>query len=290
MPDRFDLVVVVDWSAANGATSARNRSNSIWIGAHGIQTSEAHFRTRATAESHLQSQIERTIAEGRRALIGFDFAFGYPNGFAKRLTGLAAAKAVWEWLAGQIKDDAMNHNNRFDLANRINAGFGGQGPFWSHPVGRSYAHLPTRKTRIDFAALGLAERRAVDRVVPAAKSVWMLSNPGAVGSQTLLGLPMIHRLSQIAGVAVWPFDQADAPVVLAEVYPSLLGKAVGAEVTQSADEKDRAQVRLLARALYTLGQRSQLSTLFQLPDAASAQEEGWILGAGDAAGLLMGLQ
>lgn len=86
------------------------------------------------------------------------------------------------------------------------------------------------------------------------------------------------------------FDQAEVPVVLAEVYPSLLGKAVGAEVTQSGDEKDRAQVRLLARALYTLGQRSQLSPLFQLPDAESVQEEGWILGAGHAAGLVKGLQ
>ena len=37
-------------------------------------------------------------------LIGFDFPFGYPRGFARALTGRADPFAVWTYLAGQIED------------------------------------------------------------------------------------------------------------------------------------------------------------------------------------------
>jgi hypothetical protein len=91
-----------------------------------------------------------------------------------------------------------------------------------------------------------------------------------------MGLPMIHRLSKISGVAVWPFQPWDqAPVVLAEVYPSLLAPAIRA----SADSiPDRAQVTLLARALRRLAQERRLAPMFDVPPIA--REEGWILGAG----------
>ena len=86
----------------------------------------------------------------------------------------------------------------------------------------------------------------------------------------------LDRLARDFGAAVWPFDPPGA-LTLAEVYPSLLAPAVAA----SGDSiPDRAQVRLLARALFNLSCHDRLSGLFTTP--AIAAEEGWILGAGHA--------
>ena len=277
----FDRVIVIDWSAANLPTSATNRANAVWIGCHDAEGgAEWHHRTRAAAEAQLVTLIDTARASGMRLLIGFDFAMGYPAGFAARLTGTARAEAVWAWLAAAITD-ADNRNNRFEVATRINASFpGGPGPFWSHPAGQSWPGLPFRRAGIDYAALGLAEGRLAEVAVPRAKSPWMLFNPGSVGSQSLLGLPMIHRLSQRPGVAVWPFAAPDAAIVLAEVYPSLLAGPVAILANAQGLTADQAQVRLLSRALHRLARHNRLAPLFDAPP--EAMEEGWILGAGHA--------
>ena len=277
----FDRVIVVDWSAANLPTSATNRANAVWIGCHDAEGgAEWHHRTRASAEAQLGTLIDTARAEGLRLLIGFDFAMGYPAGFAARLTGEARAEAVWRWLSDAITD-VENHNNRFEVATRINAAFPeGPGPFWSHPTGQSWPGLPFRRTGIDYAALGLSETRGAEAAVPRAKSPWMLFNPGSVGSQSLLGLPMIHRLSHRPEVAVWPFAAPDAPVVLAEVYPSLLAGPVAILANGEGLTADQAQVRLLSKALYRLARADRLGPLFEAPPEAA--EEGWILGAGHA--------
>lgn len=277
----FDRVIVVDWSAANLPTSLTNRANAVWIGCHDAEGgAEWHHRTRAAAERQLVTLIAAAGADGLRVLVGFDFAMGYPAGFAERLTGEPRAEAVWRWLAGAITD-IDNCNNRFEVATRINAAFPeGPGPFWSHPTGQAWPGLPFRRAGIDYAALGLSESRAAEAAVPRAKSPWMLFNPGSVGSQSLLGLPMIHRLSQLPGVSVWPFMEPDSPVVLAEVYPSLLAGPVAILANEEGLTADQAQVRLLSRGLYRLAQADRLAPLFKAPQEAA--EEGWILGAGHA--------
>ncbi|MES2539469.1 MAG: molybdopterin guanine dinucleotide synthesis [Pseudomonadota bacterium] len=274
----FDRVIVVDWSAANLPTSLTNRANAVWIGCHDAEGgAEWHHRTRAGAEAQLLTLIDTSQTEGLRLLIGFDFAMGYPAGFALRLTGEARAQAVWNWLAGAVTD-IDNRNNRFEVATRINALFPeGPGPFWSHPSGQTWPGLPFRRAGIDYEALGLAETRAAEAAVPRAKSPWMLFNPGSVGSQSLLGLPMIHRLSQRPGIAVWPFAAPDAPVVLAEVYPSLLAGPVAILANGEGLTADQAQVRLLSRAFYRLARADRLRPFFDAPPEAA--EEGWILGA-----------
>jgi molybdopterin-guanine dinucleotide biosynthesis protein B len=280
--DTFDTVAIVDWSASNGPSSARESADAIWIGtATRSGTDATYFRTRAEAEAHLETLIAAERAAGRRLLIGFDFAFGYPQGFAARLTREPSARAVWHWLADRITDED-NRNNRFDIAAEINASFGATGPFWACPANRASAHLTTTCTA-PAASLGLPERRAADRAVKGAQPVWKLYTPGAVGSQSLMGLPMIHRLSQRPNVAVWPFDPIDtAPTVLAEVFPSLLAPLVA----KAEGIKDRAQVTLLAHALLNLAQTNTLAPLLQTPPDPRFAEEGWILGAGHEAALL----
>lgn len=281
---RFDRVIIADWSAASARSPAKPSADAIWLGSPGQQS--RYFRTRQQAEAALMAEIG-SLPLGERLLIGFDFPMAYPAGFAARLTGQAQARAVWAWLAARLQDDADNRNNRFEVAAEINRRFGGSqlqgGPFWGRPAGLALPDLPTRKT-IDYPSLGLTERRAVERLVPRAQAVWKLYTTGAAGSQGLMGQAMLHRLARLPGVAVWPFDKADARIVLAEVYPSLLATEVAAD---AAAIKDEAQVRLLAQALFRLSQGGGLAPLLETP--AIAAEEGWILGAGRVAALRGGL-
>jgi molybdopterin-guanine dinucleotide biosynthesis protein B len=282
----FDRIAVVDWSASS---TLRNRpqADAIWIGVASVEgVATSYHPSRFAAENALVALIKQTRQAGESLLLGFDFAMGYPKGFATRLTGQPQARAVWRWLESQITDSPTQANNRFAVADAINRHFGGQGPFWGHPQGQSFTHLSPRKA-VDYAALGFAERRQVELVVPRAQPVWKLFTTGAVGGQSLMGLPMIHRLSQTHGAAVWPFD-ALADVTVAEVYPSLLAPAVTKALAQGGI-KDKVQVRLLAQALWRLGQQGQLGGLLaEAPDAVRA-EEGWILGATAAAALLAAL-
>ena len=271
---RFDSVAVVDWSASSSLSPARPSADAIWIGQAGRES--RYFRGRSEAEAALRALIAQEQGAGRRLLIGFDFPFGYPAGFAARLTGKARARAVWAWLAAHIGDGPDNRNNRFAVAAAINRQIGGGGPFWGRPAALSLPGLPAVKS-VDYAALGFSERRAVEQQVPRAQPVWKLYTTGAAGSQALMGLPMIHRLAALPGVSVWPFDRLEgAAVVLAEVYPSLLARAVAAD---GAPVRDEAQVRLLSRAL----SRVDLAPLLMVPEVA--REEGWILGAGHVAAL-----
>lgn len=272
---RFDRVIIADWSAKSGFSPVNPSADAIWLGcATAADQDSCYFRSRACAEAYLTAAIKEALAQKQRLLIGFDFPMGYPSGFAARLTGSPTAKSVWAWLIEQITDDASNRNNRFHVAAAINRHFGG-GPFWGRPASLALADLPERKS-IDYAAMGLAERRQIETVVPRAQPVWKLFTTGAAGSQGLMGQPMIHRLRMQHGVAVWPFEPASAPVVLAEVYPSLLAQNVSAD---RGKIKDETQVRLLSRALFNLSQSGSLASLFAVPDRL-AFEEGWILGAG----------
>ena len=56
------------------------------------------------------------MTSDRTVFAGFDFGFGYPQGFAEALTGRAEALAVWDWLEARIEDKADNQNNRFEIA------------------------------------------------------------------------------------------------------------------------------------------------------------------------------
>ena len=277
----FDTVIVVDWSAANVPSPARPSADAIWMAvARGTACDVSYHRTRAAAEMALVAVLDAEAQAGRRVLAGFDFPFGYPAGFAGRLTGRSKARAVWDWLEGNLITGPDNRSNRFELAAGINARFGGAGPFWGRPAGLHLPALPQRKL-VDYGGLGLAERRAVEAEVPRAQPVWKLYTTGSVGSQALTGLPMIARLARRAGCAAWPFDRADAQLVLAEVYPSLLAQDVAACVARG-EIKDAAQVRLLAQALWALSARGGLAALLDVP---SQNEEGWILGAGHVAAL-----
>jgi hypothetical protein len=270
----FDRVVIVDWSARSSPSPARPSADAIWIGAAGA--GEVYHRTRAAAEADLAGRIAGLPA-GQRMLVGFDFPFAFPAGFAAAL-GCAGPLDVWNWLAERVRDGPGNANNRFETAAAVNRMFPGTGPFWGCPPGLGLPDLPERGTARH--GHGLPERRAVEAQVPRAQPVWKLYTTGSVGSQALLGLPVLSRLRRLPGVTVWPFE-AMGRVVLAEVWPSLLAVQVAAE--QGDGIRDRVQVRVLARELARLAGEGRLAPLFGVPEVARA--EGWILGVGHEAAL-----
>ncbi len=278
---RFDRVVVVDWSAAGSPSPLRPSADAIWIGEATPEGSkgETYYRTRADALEALRTHCRDALAAGERLLIGTDFPHGYPSGFARALTGEARALAVWDWLAANVEDAPDNRNNRFELAARINACFPGAGPFWGRPEAMDLPDLPTKGTE-RTEAHGLPERRLVEQRVTRAQPCWKLYTTGSVGSQALLGIAALAKLRAEFGsiVDVWPFERLQAPIVLAEVYPSLLAD----QMPREEGIKDQVQVRLLARALACTDLGPMLA-----PEAPAEilAEEGWILGAGHEAAL-----
>lgn len=272
---RFDTVIVVDWSARSSPSPAKPSADSIWVGVHRAgHAGETYHRSRAEAEKALAALFAAERAAGRRVLACFDIAFGYPAGFAEALTGSPDPLGLWDWLEARVADSAGNANNRFDLAEQMNRRFPGVGPFWGRPSHLPHPDLPEKGS--DRHGHGQAESRDAERVVPRAQSVWKLYTTGSVGSQTLLGLPVLARLRRSAGARVWPFEPATGPLVFTETYTGLIDP-----LPPEPGIKDQQQVKALARAYWALSQSGGLAGLMADPGPA-ARREGWMLGAGHA--------
>ncbi|PUB15482.1 molybdopterin-binding protein [Yoonia sediminilitoris] len=269
---KFDTVLMVDWSGGNdrGPTP---KKDSIFAGVarNGIAQEPVYLRNRQVAEGWITEFLRTEQAAGRKVLAGFDFAFGYPMGFGEVLTGSDDPFAVWDWFEAKIEDSPKS-NNRFDVAGEINALFPGVGPFWGNALKRDVKRLPRKGSTRE--GHGLPEKRAAEEAAKGAFPVWQLSGAGAVGSQTIMGLPVLSRLRKTCGASVWPFEPLTADVALVEVWPSLIGKVVAA--TQPDDRvRDAHQVYTLARAVSAMPP-DELETLLDVP----ATPEGSILGLG----------
>ena len=296
----FHTHIVVDWSARSRPSPATPGKDAIWWAAarasrRGVVVQEPEYaRTRHDAVGRLARIVAAELDRGRRALVGFDFPFGYPAGVAERVSGRACALALWDWLAARIEDAPDNANNRFAVAEAINGKYPGVGPFWGRPSAWSHLTIPTKKSARTQREGHPPERRIADRHARGAKTVWQLAYAGSVGSQVLMGLPAVKRLIEDRIVrsraAVWPFHTGlrlpDAQAVIAEVYPSLLRAEVRAR-RGDGEILDRAQVRVNAEAFARLDAAGGLAPLFAgMPTLTAAErrlietEEAWILGLG----------
>ncbi len=259
----FDTFLMVDWSGGNdrGPTP---KKDAIWVCAarDGTVDEPVYLRNRQVAEEWITTFLATECAAGRRVLAGFDFAFGYPTGFGKILTGSDDPFAIWNWFADRV-EDASDSNNRFDLAGQINALFPGVGPFWGNGLKRDIANLPRKG--LNRAGHGLPEKRQAEEQATGAFPVWQLSGAGAVGSQVIMGLPVLSRLRKHFRdeLKVWPFEALDQPIAIVEIWPSLIAKAVAA--TQPLERiKDAHQVWLLAQTLSRLDPE-KLSEMLDVP-------------------------
>jgi len=284
----FDSFVMVDWSAA---TVPRTGRDSIWICWHAKDGERLENPpTRHAAKRILADWLAAAVERGERVLIGFDFPFGYPSGFAARL-GLSGRpwRAVWDEIAGLLHDSEENGNNRFEIAAEFNRRVSnGCFPFWGRPPGFDTPFLGPKHHRAHEGG-GLAERRLVDLHVPSAQPCWKLLGAGSVGGQALTGIPVVRALRDdprwIQSVRIWPFETGlQAPergaVVMAEVYPSLWAVSPA-----DGEPKDAAQVRLVARFFAESDRAGELAALFAGDPSLTREqrhrietEEAWTLG------------
>ncbi len=299
----FNAYVMIDWS---GAASKGAGKDSIWIG---VLKRDIRFRptfeafnpaTRREAEGKLREVMADLRRRGDRALIGFDFALGFPSGTAEMLKLKTPTwDAMWAFLAGNIVDKVDNANNRFQVAAKMNRLMTNEArPFWGCPPRDAQTWLAAKKPAAEGAPVPPPLRRtelATQALGKAgAKSVWQLYGAGVVGSQTLMGIPAAKRLVDELGAhaAVWPFTtgwKALSPVdlhgleaLIVEIYPALVPAR-----PEPGEIPDRAQVRTLAEHFAKLDEQGRLSAAFAPPKGTDAEtvaeverEEGWILGAG----------
>lgn len=282
----FDGYLAVDWSAANQPTTGKD---SIWIASRtpAGQWCE-NISTRTEAIARIEEALRQHLASGERLLVGFDFGFGYPAGFAAKLGVEPHWDALWKHMASYVEDDDRNRSNRFELASTLNEEM--ESPlFWGRPHQHKdrYPHLPATKPAMN----GLSERRVVEGLVPSAKSVFQMAYNGAVGSQTMLGIARLEglRTRMKDDIRIWPFETGferilpEAPsIIVAEIYPTLFLPKV-----PSGEIKDRAQVLAVAERLDALDRRGELRHLLAPPPGVSEEEktrmlteEGSIVGAG----------
>ncbi|NOC46267.1 gephyrin-like molybdotransferase Glp [Ruegeria sp. HKCCD7559] len=258
---------MVDWSGGND-TGPTPRKDAIWacIARNGKAFDPEYLRNRRIAEQRLDALIRAELKAGRRLLLGFDFPFGYPCGFARAMTGTDDPLVLWDWFDQQV-EDSPKANNRFDLAGRINLQFGGRGPFWMNGLRRDINGLP--RTKSDYSN-PFPNRRVVETLAKGSFTCWQMAGAGAVGGQVMMGLPILNRLRhRFAGqISVWPFEPLDKPVAFVEIWPSLtLGAAPDGRI------KDAWQVEQVALTLSRLTEQELDAQL-----NVSAAEEGWILG------------
>lgn len=280
----------MDWSAASTRGPARPTRDRCWLawGRAGRRArprpKPEYFRTRPQAEARIR---ELLLSEPGRVLVGFDFGFGYPVE-----AGLPAGRALCARLAAMVRDEPDGANNRFEVAGALNreirVALGlDAGPFWGHPGTRVYPDLAATRPRPFPAGIPdgrLAERRYAARGI---QSPWKLFTVGAVGSQTLLGLPAVHRLlvdpALAARTRLWPFETdwdralAGDTIVIAEMWPSLVDcsrrRFRVKDACQVAAVRDWALDRpaALARGL------ARPAGLSDAEERAVRQIEGWIV-------------
>jgi precorrin-8X/cobalt-precorrin-8 methylmutase len=293
----FDRYIAVDWSANN---KPKRGKDSIWscLGPSATADLETmNHSTRRAAEAWLLDQLTAAVRKDERVLVGLDFPYGYPAGFAAAL-GLSDDEpwhGVWRYLDRHVTDSPRNRSNRFEVAADINRKLGRNAPFWGRPAHLKLPNLPSRKEVAYFGTRepgGLPEWRQVEVRLRSRgtypQPVWKLCYTGSVGSQALVGIPVVHRLrnhDELRAVSrVWPFDvlvpnlPVGVPAVVhAEIWPSIV--PFGQEAGICTDEK---QVRAVVECWRKLDGEERLAGWFAgAPDEGRVRrEEGWVLGVG----------
>jgi hypothetical protein len=186
--------IAVDWSGARDRAA-----KTIWLAevVDGRLVRLENGRSREQVADFLVAEAERDPA----MVVGFDFAFSLPAWFLEE-RGLENVGELWE-LADREAEDWLSRC---------------EPPFWGRP-GKGRPDLGPRRDHF----------RRTDTDVPNTggirpKSVFQIGGAGAVGTGSLRGMPILHRLT-VEGFSVWPFGSTDLPLIV-EIYPRVLTGAV----------------------------------------------------------------
>lgn len=187
-------VIAIDWSGARTGAARK-----IWL-------AEANHSGLVRLENgrNREQIADFLLAEANRdpnMVIGFDFAFSLPAWFLEE-RDLASAPELWALAACEAEEWLANC----------------EPPFWGRPgkrrpdLGPMQEHM--RRTDVDAPDTGGIRPR----------SVFQIGGAGAVGTGSLRGMPILHRLAA-EGFSVWPFGSTSLPLVV-EIYPRILTGSV----------------------------------------------------------------
>jgi hypothetical protein len=306
----FDTYLAVDWSARSLPSPAAPSRDALWVAeatldaqAPGLHIAASYWRTRHACIAHVRARLLAHVAAGRRVLVGFDFPYGYPAGYAAALHLPASAppwRRIWDALAGLIVDEPTNANNRFAVAARLNARCGppGPGPLWGCPLAACAPTLAPISPGYPYVVgpgRFLARIRRAEARAPGTQPAWKLLGQGSVGGQALLGIPYVRALRDDPALApasrVWPFETGFTPtptasggpaIVHAEIWPGI----VPGTLDPAFPIRDEAQVRAVVAWLAAHDAGGTLGALFAPPPGLTPDdlivcrdEEGWLLGA-----------
>lgn len=205
----FDAYTAVDWSPRSNPSPAGPSKDAIWVGERLAQTEvdtsvvgETYFRTRLESKTYVRNRLLHHADHQRRVLIGFDFAYGYSEGYVDA-SGLDGDSLPWRRVCNEltdlITDNARNLNNRFEAAAELNARCGEPipGPFWGCPSGCQRPALKMTSPGYPYTTrfgLTLDRLRQVDKRQRGAQETWKLFGARSVGGQSLVGIPVVRGL------------------------------------------------------------------------------------------------
>lgn len=274
----FDCFVGIDWSGNKQPWQKGLKVAIAHPGRTAPRLQECPGQKRGWSRTDAIRWIEDQFPD-KRALIGLDFAFGFPP---VTLSG----NAVLDW--DYVERLCQLHPNFY-------------GGAFFRPPNCEHSHLINSpwlpKLRYSADDLRLTDRVAMKTVGARPQSVFNAVGPAQVGPSSISGMRALRSLQERCGVriAIWPFDEADRPgSVIVEIFPRYypllkrrnprlvdrdnLNSALAAfdseEVELAPKSEDEGDALLSAAALRYL---SHQDSLFQLPDP-SVRSQGWIFG------------
>jgi len=183
-------IIAIDWSGAKAGATKK-----IWL----AEATPAGELLRLETGRDRDAIAEHLVDELRRdepMVVGLDFAFSFPAWFMREQR-FESAPMLWKTLAADgVADEWLKECAP---------------PLWGRPK--------CPKPAID-EHFRETERCVGTTAGIGCKSVFQIGGAGAVGTGSLRGMPVLHRLRE-AGFGVWPFD-AQARATAVEIYPRLL--------------------------------------------------------------------
>ena len=263
----FQRFVGIDWS---GAEKDYRKKIAVAVCGNGDEDPELRDR-----EGWTRTQVfEKILGEfATNTLIGIDFAFSYPHVdlgayFPGDTRSPESPQALWALIDQGVHSGKDFYGRRF-----------------AHGWAKEYYQLSEEMTGSKYEErFRVTDRMCHKRGAPA-QSVFKLWGPGHVGTGTLAGMRVLHKLQveYADRIAIWPFDEfQDKQTVIVEIYPRLFWETKHVPRPPSAIQgcalsPDEKAAWISATALRQFHKRPEL---WQPPMTKEVlSQEGWIFGS-----------
>jgi hypothetical protein len=281
----FDAFIAIDWSGAVGWYTG------IAVAICGPGRAAPRLvrpaRTRWSRQE-IAEWLEKRLGDGKRLLIGFDFAFGFP--FEK-----------CGYLGGQAKEikDIFGLWAFIEERCAAESDFGCR-PFVEHPDLAPLFWKEGPRPGMWVERKRLAEHACAETTKTRPDTLYKLLHSKQVGKASITGMRVLNYLHACRKhcVAIWPFETPRASAIV-EIYPTMFRKLATGSIAKLRSRADlnRALVNLNSRPMIQTGHFSDHDTdalisaaglrsiahdpnMWSRPEIASARvrREGWIFG------------